>query len=218
MMKYMTLFSLLLLLSSACNRSTMVSGRITNLTTGNPVVGMKVELSIYNGNEPKDSANPKKVGAAVSTTGPNGEYALEISGSGIDGASLSLRDGVLCSAFFDAKYSDQVAANAAREVNIQVDSIDGTLQLVLDNQSGLSDRVYVRVDCDQIAPKGYACCNHDFENLLSAGQSNTLNFGVSAGRYVSVYWGESTFPNWDAPHIDSVFCPRGQVTQWKLSF
>lgn len=202
----------------SCSRTTFVSGRVTNIRTGNPVVGMPVSLSIYNGHDPQDSSNPKKVGTSSTLTGPDGEYTLELSGKGIDEAGLQLDEGRLCFSYFEAYRSDNVVENEAREVNIQIDSIDGRLQLVLENETGQFPKLYVRVDCDATGDKGIYCCNTNVENSLSAGQTTSHEFPVSANRYVWVYWGTDPFTGWNAPAIDSVYCPRGQTTPFVIKF
>ena len=209
---------LITLMLGSCTRTTVVSGRITNIRTGNPVVGMPVTLNVYNGNEPRDSSDPKKVGDTSINTDANGEYALEYSGVGIDGASLWLDGGGFCTSFFDADFSDKVKTNGSSEVNIQIDSIDGNLQLILQNLSGQSDKLYLRVDCDATGEKGYACCSFNFNNTIPAGQSDTVTFRISAGRFVPVYWGETIFTGWNAPRVDSVFCQRNQTTPMVISF
>jgi hypothetical protein len=207
-----------LCLLSACTRTTMVHGRITNIWDGSPIVGTKVALYVYDGNEPHDSANPKKVGESTDVTDVNGEYALEYSGTGIDKVGLYLDDGYGCSSFFGSVWSDKPQPNRSREVNIQVDPVDGKIELVLQNQSGISNNVYLRVDCDATGEKGYYCCNYAFENTILPGQSDTVQFNVSAGRFVPVYWGEQQFAGWNSPHVDSVFCPRGQTTPLVIKF
>ncbi len=209
------LFSLILV---SCARTTVVSGRITNIRTGNPVVGMPVTLNVYNGNEPRDSSNPKKVGDTSTKTGSNGEYALEYTDVGIDAVGLFLDNGEICYSYFGAVRSDKVKTNGSSEVNIQIDSIDGKLQLILQNLSGQSDKLYLRVDCDATGEKGYACCSINFNNTIPAGQSDTVTFRISAGRFVPVYWGETIFTGWNAPRVDSVFCPRNQTTPMVISF
>lgn len=212
------LASLTILLLCSCTRTTMVSGRITNIRTGNPVAGMPVTLHVYNGHEPRDSSNPKKVGQSSTHTNSNGEYALECSGVGIDDASLELDNGNFCYAYFMAFLSDQVKPNASREVNIEIDSVDGRLHLILQNQTGQFEQLFVKVDCDATGDKGNYCCSNKFKYALVAGASDTLQFLVSAGRYVPFYWGTSEFTAWNSPNVDSVFCPRGVTTTFTLSF
>ena len=209
---------LTLCLLCSCSRTTMVSGRITNIRTGNPVAGMPVTLYVSNGNEPRDSSNPKIVGESSTTTNSNGEYALEYSGIGIDGAWLEINESLYCYAHFEEFRSGGVVTNKSSEVDIQIDSADGRIRLLLQNQSGLSEKIFVRVDCDATGPKGHTCCNRDVENNIQPGQSETLSFSVSADRFVPVYWGTSQFSGWNAPHVDSVYCPRGQTTWLLLSF
>jgi hypothetical protein len=213
-----TLALLLALVFTSCERTTMVSGRITNARTAQPLAGIKVTMFASNGHEPRDSPNPKIVGEVSTLTDSTGGYALEYSGRGIDGVSLQLGQGIYCAEYFDVDKSQYPAANECKEVNMQVSEIDGRLNVILKNLTGLTDSLFLRVDCDGIGPKGIFCCEHHGLNTVPVGEADTIVFPVSADRFVPVYWGTSKFDGWDAPRVDSVFCAFGEATPIVISF
>lgn len=211
---YLTIFMLIAL---GCSRTTMVSGKITNYHTGKAVVGIDVILRAYNGNQPQDSSNPKLVGEVKTKTDTSGYYELDYTGSGIDKTNLWI-GGYPCGNYFESSQSEKLKTNDCTEINFQLDERDGDLHLVFENQSGSIDKVFLRVDCDATGDLGFYCCKHSFENEIAVGQRDTVKFGVSADRFVKVFWGTETFNNWYAPQIDSVFCPRGKSTEFLIKF
>lgn len=218
-MKYLpTLILLLAFVFGSCERTTMVSGRITNARTSQPLAGLKVTMFASNGHEPRDSPNPKIVGEVSTLTDSAGGYALEYTDVGIDGVSLRLGQGYFCAEYFDVEKSQIPAANECQEVNMTVSDIDGRLRVVLQNLTGMTEELFMRVDCDGIGPKGIFCCEHDFKNVLALGETDTIDFPVSADRFVPVYWGTSKFNDWNSPTVDSVFCPIGTSTHLVISF
>lgn len=201
----------------SCTRTTMVSGTIINCVTGKPIAGMPVSLYAYNGNEPRDSSNPKKVGEANTVTDASGNYALEYSDSGIDDVDLYVDYGKFCFDYFDEKRSANPRPNNSTEVNIQIDSIDADLYIDLQNLSGQSDKAFVRVRCNVLEDTA-PCCNYGQGTPVVPGGSASLHFRVSSSRKVPVYWSTSSFSGWNAPHIDSVYCPRNTKTTWTIQF
>lgn len=172
----------------------------------------------YNGNDPQDSANQKKVGESSTVTDSAGEYSLEYTGVGIDGVDIYLNGGNYCWAYFETNPSDKPMVNKSTEVNFQVLQIDGRLNVVLQNLTGQADSLFFRVDCDGVGAKGIYCCNYSFANYIPVGETDTIDFPVSADRFVPVYWGTSKFDGWDAPAVDSVFCPKDAITHIVISF
>lgn len=213
-----TLALLLALVFTSCERTTMVSGRITNARTSNPIKGMMVTLNAYNCNDPQDSAIPKKVGESTTFTDSLGEYTLEYKGAGIDGVRIQLKGDSYCISYFETNPSDKPMVNKSQEVNFRVLQIDGRLNVILQNLTGQVDSLFFRVDCDGVGSKGIYCCNYNFANYIPLGQADTISFPVSADRFVPVYWGTSKFDGWDAPRVDSVFCAFGEATPIVISF
>ena len=218
-MKHLSTFLALITLMG-CSRNTQVSGVVTNAFTGRPIPGLAVTLWAYNGHDPHDSVNPKKVGETITQTDSEGEYAVEYSGRGIDLVRLEVGNSAqgFCYNYFDIKYSEFPEANHCAESNIVVDQITGHINLQLDHQSAGSDSLFVRVDCDFLNKKGTVCCDYIFENKISVGEPKSMNLPVTAGRFVYIYWGQSRFDNWDAPSIDSVYCEPTMITPFHISF
>jgi len=216
MLRFTTLITTAILLTG-CYRTTEVSGIITNAVTGQPVQGLIVTLTAYNGHEPQDSANPKEVGQSTAATNEKGEYSVEYGGVGIDEVGLSLGSGY-CITHFETDFSDRPVANRSREVNIVLDEITGDLDVELEHQIAASDSVFFKVDCDVLGVQGTACCNRSFENVLAIGEHKTVNIPVSAGRLVYIYWDLKKFSNWNASRIDSVYCTPGETAHFKLTY
>jgi hypothetical protein len=200
-----------------CSRETQVTGVVTNAFTGKPIPGLSISLFAYNGNEPRDSANPKKVGEAQTTTNTNGEYTLTYNGKGIDKVGLLVGGGYNVT-HFDLQYSESPEPNHCTENNIVVDQITGFVDVELDHQFSPVDSLYFRVDCDILNEKGTACCNRSFENKLATGETRTVKIPVTAGRYVYIYSSPTRFRNWDTPRVDSVFCDPDKTTLFKLVY
>lgn len=199
-----------------CSKTTQVTGVITNAYSGKPVADLKVTLNAYNG-VIHDSSIAKKVGESIVMTNEKGEFTVEYTGKGIDQIGLWLGGGYSVS-HFDVEYSASPESNECTETNIIYDAIDGRLNVGLAHLSSPSDSLYFRVDCDFLGDKGTACCNIYFANKLAAGETQTIGFPVTAGRYVYVYWGTTYFKSWNAPNIDSVYCETGKTTDFIIQY
>ena len=195
----------------------MVTGRILNVVTNEPMSKFPVVLNGYKGNEPHDSSNPKLVDSISTVTNEKGEFALELSKTRLDDAGLFLGTGY-CYSHFGETYSNPIKANKSVETEIKIDPLNGRLDIFLQNQTAAFGTLFLEVDCDVLdGDKGSACCHQHFENLLDAGQIDTLHFRVTAGRFVKVYWGTTKFNNWNSPRVDSVFCEIGATTSMAIN-
>ncbi len=207
---------LMAILLFGCAKTTSISGKVISAVDGEPVKNLPVMMNIYNG-VVKDSSIKKKVDEENTTTDENGRFSMEYTGTGIDAAGLEFGGG-FCGTYFDYQSSPSIKANKSVDTVVKIDLIDGNLNLILHNNAGLTDSLFVRVDCDVMGEKGFVCCNLNYANKLLVGASDTLHFRVTAGRFVSVYWGEQAFPQWASPHVDSVFCKRDATTDLTIDF
>jgi hypothetical protein len=216
-MKYsLSVISTFALLCLSCSRTTMVSGRITNYYTGEPIAGQSVTLMVFNG-VVGDSPTPKLAEEQNTTTDENGNYSLELSDKGIDDARIVV-DGNLCTDYFYQEYSDKIEPNESKEINFRVDQITGKLKVVLTNQTGLFQDVFVKTDCDTHGDKGIFCFPGNSFLSVPTGRVDSVTVPVVAGRYVYVYWGNTDFADWNAPHIDSVYCNLGKTTTYQVAY
>jgi hypothetical protein len=212
------LLSLALVTSPGCTKehTTTITGIITDVRTGKPLQGVRVLLRIFSGYE-HDSVMWHYVGSVDGTSDATGKYTVVYTGS-IDNIEFTLLDQDICTKYYDGYLSRTPVVNQYNEVNIQVDPIDGELDLKLQNMSGTSDKVYVGVDCDGVGEIGFYCCGNSTEQKVTSGQMLTPTYGVSGDRYVKIYWGLTPYTKWNSEHIDSVYCPRGAVTDFVLKF
>jgi hypothetical protein len=204
------------LLLGSCSKNTMVSGKVTNYKNGNPVAGMEVTLNVYDGHNPRDSNNPKLAGSTTTRTDKDGFYSLEYKEKGIDNASLWLDAGRLCTNFFEEIRSDNIEVNGHSKIDIQIDSIDASLEVLLSNTTATSRTIFLSVDCDAVPPKGVYCCGSISKIDLNVQESKTIQYKISGNRPVGIYWGDTSFTNWAAPHVDSLYCPSYKKSQFNI--
>jgi hypothetical protein len=202
----------------ACNRTTIVSGHITDLRNGQPLANLPVYLTAYKGYE-HDSANRKFDGRSSTTTDNSGKYSLEFTDSGIDyiGISIGLDVGCYYDFFNELVGSGSLRAGCSNEYNIKTIPIDGHLRIRLKNTTGQADTVYCGIDSDG---QGYAkaLCAKRLTLPIAAGQTTSFNTGIAGDQYIKIYWGTTDFLKWDAPRVDSVYCPRNDTTLLDLGF
>jgi hypothetical protein len=212
-----TLFFLAVLCSN-CQKTTQATGVVYNYFTGKPIPGVTVGLIGYDGTQP-DSPVPTRCTLDETTTDENGAYNLEVGCFGMD--NVSIRVGGEHQQFFGfyffAKRSADLRLGKFNEIDFQLDSIDGGLKVQLFNQQGIDDTLYVRVYCNAIGlPTYYG--GQVTPIAVPGGTSSSKFWYVTANRYVKYYWDTVPFSDFNAAHVDSVFCTRGDTTVCSIVF
>ncbi len=127
----------LLLLATACNKNKCIHGTVTDSKTGLPIVGARVELTY----EFSVRAN-YRTRFESEETNDAGEFSHE--------TEEKNSEGIRVSGVFKAGYSPVIAFEGkdhkgCNEVAIKLTPLDGTLKLVVSNETGSVDSVFARV-------------------------------------------------------------------------
>jgi hypothetical protein len=194
---------LFVLLAIACKRTTMITGIVTDSGTGLPIDGVEVHLIA--------SRFAKHGGTLVVdedtlTTGADGAYALEVSTARADNVFLRYikKDYV--------PYSPAVKRGDCKQVDAVLNPFDAYINFTIINESqsaelhcSVTGNMYLNIRNGGPVGKG--------DNIPS---SYILN--VPGGDFIRIYWDNEPFMLSKASHVDSIFCPRNDTTQFLLKF
>lgn len=195
--------SLFVLLAIACKRNTMITGIVTDSSTGLPIEGVEVHLI---------ASRFAKHGGVLGvdedtiTTGTDGAYALEVSTARADNVFLRYikKDYI--------PYSPDVKRGDCKQVDAVLNPIDAYINFTIINESQSQEL--------HIGTKGnmYYSGNGGKDFWKETDIPTTYLLKVPGGDFIRIYWGDESF-TWDnASHVDSTFCPRNDTTQFLLKF
>lgn len=201
------LFALLTVLSSACKKTTVVSGIITDGATGLPVAGVEAylganELIWPGGLEVKDSI--------TIITAADGAYSASVEAKDVSYIFLRFRkEGYIEPPPLYIDEGDCIEYNRA------INPIDATIKLIIENISGATGI-------------NYRIAGNKLEGEKISGPNGGYRFSVPVGalaeHFVSVPGGDFIRVAWDTidinrpKHLDSVFCAHNDTTYFYLKF
>lgn len=215
-------FLFLFLLFYNCNseKTTTAHGRVLNYISGKSVAGVRVVLTGYDGNRPRDSVHPNPCETVETTTDANGEYELEVGCRGMDKVSIGAgyAHSPFSNGFYGAWPSQQIRLGKSNEIDFRVDSIDGKIKFALHNIKAVDDSIYVQLHCNGIGSIVLECGGQKKINV-PAGEVKYFVSSVTANRYVKYYWDKAPFTKVDqAGHKDSIYCVKNDSTLCTISF
>lgn len=219
-LKLSFVFLISLLLNCNVDKTTTAHGRVYNYISGNPVAGVRVVLTGYDGNYPHDSVNPDPCETVETTTNLNGEYELEVGCKGMDKVSIGAGYAYApySNGFYDAKRSGNLRLGKSNEIDFQIDSIDGKINFQFQNLKATDDTLYVLVQCNALYEGPFLYCGGHNKIGVEAGAISSKLWYVTANRYVKYYWDTLPFTGLLATHIDSIYCARNDSVSCVISF
>jgi 5-hydroxyisourate hydrolase-like protein (transthyretin family) len=220
-MKPTILFPALLLLiffASNCQKTTQAKGKVFNYVSGKPIEGITVEMIGYDGLV-GDGGPPERCELSETKTDANGEYQLEVGCTGMDQVEIHVGDYYqqFQSLYFYSTRSSKLKLGKCNEIDFEIDSIDGRLIFQFYNSQNVGDTVYLKLHCNAIGEPFYYCAK-GMEQYVEAGATDSQSWWVTANRYVKYYWDTVPFEDFNASHIDSIFCNRNDSTICKITF
>ena len=208
--KIFLLFALLLCMQGACVKNTTISGTISDKATGLPIEGVSVTMSATKYKSENDKVTPVSLGADEVLTGPDGRYLLEIDTKRPDELGMgALKDGY-------AYAGERPCWGKDKVFDFEMDPVDAGIRVTIVNESGYSGKTYA------LAYEGIHKIGHYFYPwpvLLNKGESLSRTLKTCGDAFVEIRWGSQT----NQPlilhagvHLDSVFCPRNDTTEYLL--
>ena len=184
-----------------------ISGYVVNGKNSQPVEGIKVTLTGYDGYY-EGSRTLKPYDEALAVSDATGFYTASVEGrsAGISGISG------FCDKNYGATYLGDIEPGEYNDVNILLDVIDGKIKVVLANTSGAAQlRFDVVANC-RVNGERASCCFHYVERTSYLGKTDTVSLDVSAGRNVKVDYANK---NTQVASAQTVFCPEnGEAYIW----
>ncbi len=212
-----TLNALLLLLPLTgllfqCQKTTQAKGKVFNYVSGKPIKGITVEMIGYDGLV-GDGGPPERCELVETQTDANGAYSLEIGCSGMDNVEIHVGSYYqqFQSLYFFSTRSSKLRLGKSNEIDFEIDSIDGRLKFEIYNSKSVGDSVYVKLHCNAIGEPFYYCAKGKAQ-YVEAGSTQTQSWPITANRYVRYYWDTVPFSDFNASHVDSIFCNRNDST------
>jgi len=190
---------------------TVITGTVTNKTTGEPVQWAFLYCYYTFGERPRD----------ISSFSDNeGKYKLEIPHGHSFSFSNAYKEGFLPKVGPTKGYD--ILTGETNVVDIALIPNDGFLRVNLQNDSPLHDSLYLYffnpINAAQFAigawvtPKGLPF-------VVPAGGSYQAVFGFPSEVFTTFYWGTQKFsPGADSPLRDSVFLPRNDTLDFTIHF
>jgi hypothetical protein len=201
-MRYYFLFLLLLAGLLACNKecTTVVTGRITNYRTGEPIVGHPVVFTATEkcprfGYCPPDG----RTQVAYDATDGDGRYTVALTGN-FEGGSMNINSTFSCS--FPRIYRDGELrmGHSDNMINYQFEVTDAILYVVLHNSSGIPPII-----------EGPHCFDKKFYLKTTLGAIDTVKFPVIGDQEVGFHWSLSPLKSTNVGEQVKQFCPIGGV-------
>lgn len=203
---------LLIFFATNCQKTTQAKGKVFNYVSGKPIEGITVELIGYDGLV-GDGGPPERCELSDTKTDANGEYSLEVGCSGMDQVEIHVGSSYqqYQSLYFFSIRSSKLKLGKCNEIDFEIDSIDGRLKFKIYNAQNVRDTVYLKLHCNAIGEPFYYCAK-GIERYVEAGATDSHSWPVTANRYVRYYWDTVPFEDFNAAHIDSIFCTRNDST------
>ncbi len=189
---------------SSCERTTTVTGTITDSATGLPLEGVKVNL-VANLFKKKGF---ELVDSSIFVTGADGKYTVEIEGKKI--SQIFIRMG---KPYYFSPEEIYLKKGDCKVFDKKLNPLDAYLAFTVINETQ-ADELFCFVGGNlyegnlQIGPGG-----------KGSDIPSTFLLRVAGGDFVRIYW-DSKLSNLidKASHVDSIFCPRNDTTQFLLKF
>lgn len=103
-------------------------------------------------------------------------------------------------------------------MNVQLIPVDGFLRLVLKNDSGQHDSVYVSIYNATVFSEGLGLEGPIYPVALSVGNTFSESFAFPSEENADIYWSFNKFTFPDAPFHDSIFLSTNDTTEFVISF
>lgn len=214
-----TFFLLLLsILLFQCKKTTQASGKVFNYVSGKPIEGITVQLIGYDGLV-GDGGPPELCELTETKTDVNGEYSLELGCAGMDKVEIHVGGSYqqYQTLYFSSTRTSKLKLGKCNEIDFEIDSIDGRLKFQIFNSQNVGDSVFLKLHCNAIGEPFYYCAK-GIKQFVEAGATESHSWPITANRYVRYYWDTVPFEDFNASHIDSIFCNRNDSTICTITF
>lgn len=194
----------------ACVKKSTISGIITDKATGLPIGGVQVGISAIKYESENDKVTSNSLGEDSQLTGPDGRYFLEIDTKRPDDF------------YFGASKAGYVHRSITlswgkeRTYDFELNPIDAVIRVTVSNESGSTAKTYALINSSAGPNFGYI---YPWPFVLQQNESFVSTFNVCGGSFTEIRWGNQ--PNqplkrFEGVQRDSVFCPRGDTTDYLL--
>lgn len=213
------LFPAIWLLLFACEKETpptVINGKVTDRKTGMPVEGAGIDI---------DFQTEKNVGGSLKTDHEYVSFSTDINGEFFytHNSDFTRTYSVLQKTGYIRQEQLTIIKGEINDLDIKLAPYDGVLRLIIKNEAGLFDSIYVNIENpSRVSGLGeyFGSIRLDqFPLYLSVGEQYTTHFNLTSEEFTKIQWGFTHFTlGSDAPFSDSVFLLLNDTTMYNLIY
>ena len=208
--RFFYLALLTILFAPACKKGSCIRGVVLDANTGEPVYGAFVHLRY----EYQEMGSLRNTEVSVRTN-QSGEFSYSAS----EKNSYTISVWEVLRAGYSPVYTIEKQESDCSEVILKIPPLDGSLKLMITNETGLHDSIYAGV-FSQCQYKNYFYGGNSFTQpfplTLKKGETYTKSFGCCVGDSSAVKWRFGKNDPW--LRIDSLYVQTSDTVFYEIKY